>query len=329
MTDMLAEKLSSYVQTNPAPTVLVVGDVMLDHYIFGSANRLSPEAPVPIVNVNKEAKIIGGAANVASNLITLGAKVVIAGVVGDDSYGDEIIKALVEKNIDTSLILKDSDRSTTVKTRIIAGTHQIVRIDKEHIHDVSFEIEEKLLGLLKAQIEIADIVILSDYSKGLLTQRLSLEIIQLGKSLNKKVIVDPKGLDYTKYHGAYLIKPNRKELAEASKIERIADEQALVKAANIILEATLATYLIVTLSEAGIAIINKRDCRIIPVVATEVFDVTGAGDTVIATLAYCLSLGFNMHDASVISNYAAAIVIKHVGSATTTTTEIITSLKSK
>lgn len=326
---MLAEKLSEYVQNNPAPTVLVVGDVMLDHYIFGSASRLSPEAPVPIVNVNKESKIIGGAANVASNLISLGANVIIAGVVGNDTFGEEIKLALADKNIDTSLIIKDSGRTTTVKTRIIAGTHQIVRIDKEHIHAISAELEDTFIGLIRAQMEKCDIVILSDYNKGLLTQRLSLEIIQLGKSLNRKVIVDPKGLDYSKYHGAYLIKPNRKELAEASKTERIHDEQALVKAANIILESTLATYLIVTLSEAGIAIINKADCKVMPVVATEVFDVTGAGDTVIAALAYCLSLGFTMQDSAIIANYAASIVIKHVGSATTTTAEIISSLKNK
>ncbi len=324
---MLAEKLYNHVLNNPAPNVLVIGDIMLDHYIFGSADRLSPEAPVPIVNVKRESKIIGGAANVASNLITLGAKVTLAGVIGNDPFGSEIIKALIEKDINTSLIVKDDSRVTTVKTRIIAGTHQIVRIDREHIYDISVELEEIFFELLTAEISKCDIVVLSDYNKGLLTHNLSLKIIGLGKQLNKRIIVDPKGLDYSKYNGAYLIKPNRKELLEASKTERINDEADLIKAAHIILDTTNARYLIVTLSEAGIAIITKEDCRVFPVVATEVFDVTGAGDTVIATIAYCLSLGFTMDEAAVISNYAAAIVIKHVGSATTTTAEIISSLK--
>ncbi|MHA4896117.1 D-glycero-beta-D-manno-heptose-7-phosphate kinase [Pedobacter sp. PWIIR3] len=324
---MLSEKLYDHVHNNPAPNVLVIGDIMLDHYIFGSADRLSPEAPVPVVNVKKESKIIGGAANVASNLISLGAKVTLAGVIGTDPFGSDIITALAEKDINTSLIIKDDSRVTTVKTRIIAGTHQIVRIDKEHIHDISAELEEIFFSMLKEEIGNCDIVILSDYNKGLLTNNLTLKIIDLGKKLNKRIIVDPKGLDYAKYSGAYLIKPNRKELLEASKTARISDEADLVKAAHIILEATNANYLIVTLSEAGIAIITKADCRVFPVVATEVFDVTGAGDTVIATIAYCLSLGFSMEEAAVISNYAAAIVIKHLGSATTTTAEIISSLK--
>lgn len=324
---MLADKLYQAYHNNPAPNILVIGDLMLDHYIFGSANRLSPEAPVPIVNVNKETKIIGGAANVASNLIELGAKVQLAGLIGDDVPGEEIKALLAAKNIDISLILKDQSRITTVKTRIIAGTHQIVRIDNEDIHDILPDLETSFINLLSDHIAHADLVILSDYNKGLLTHSLSLKIINLCNSLNKRVIVDPKGLDYSKYQGAFIIKPNRKELAEASKTERINTEEALIKAANVILNTTGASYLIVTLSEAGIAIISKNNCKVIPVVATEVYDVTGAGDTVIATLSYCLALGFTIEEASMVANYAASIVIKHIGSATTTTDEIITSLK--
>lgn len=324
---MLAEKLYNAHHRSPAPNILVIGDLMLDHYIFGSATRLSPEAPVPIVNANKESKIIGGAANVASNLIDLGAEVYLAGVIGDDAFGEEVKQLLEAKNINTSLIVKDQSRRTTVKTRIIAGNHQIVRIDKEDVHDISAVLEETFFNFLAPYIEKVNMVILSDYNKGLLTHTLSLKIIGLCKRLNKQIIVDPKGLDYSKYHGAFIIKPNRKELAEASKTEKINNDEALIKAANVILKATEAEYLIVTLSEAGIAIITKEDCKIIPVVATEVYDVTGAGDTVIATLAYCLSIGFNTEEAATVANYAASIVIKHIGSATTTIDEIITSLK--
>lgn len=323
---MLAEKLNNAHRTQPKPNILVIGDLMLDHYIFGSATRLSPEAPVPIVNVKKENKIVGGAANVASNLIDLGATVYLAGITGNDSFGEEIKSILQTKNIDTHLILKDESRTTTVKTRVIAGNHQIVRIDQEDTHDISSALEDLFFNALFPCIASSDIVILSDYNKGLLTKSLSLRIIQSCNQLQKKIIVDPKGLDYTKYEGSFIIKPNRKELAEAAKTEKIATEADLIKAAGVIFSHTKATWLIVTLSEGGIAIINPDSCKIIPVVATEVYDVTGAGDTVIATLSYCVALGFSIEDASIISNYAASIVIKHIGSATTTIEEIITAL---
>ncbi|MDR6784929.1 rfaE bifunctional protein kinase chain/domain [Pedobacter africanus] len=324
---MLTEKLFNAHQNNQAPEILVVGDLMLDHYIFGSANRLSPEAPVPIVNINRESKIIGGAANVASNLVDLGAKVTLAGVVGNDVFASDIENHLHSKEIDTRLIARDSDRQTTVKTRVIAGNHQIVRIDREDTHEISPEMEASFFLALKPSIEEAAIVILSDYNKGLLTAALCLNIIGLCNDLGKKIIVDPKGLDYSKYEGAFVIKPNRKELAEAAKTETIRTDEDLIKAANVILATTKATYLIVTLSEAGIAIITKDSYKIIPVAATEVYDVTGAGDTVVATLAYCLSMGFDIEEAVTVANHAASIVIKHIGSATTNVVEIIASLK--
>lgn len=324
---MLAEKLFKAFQNSVAPEILVVGDLMLDHYIFGSANRLSPEAPVPIVDVDKESKIVGGAANVASNLIDLGAKVYLAGVVGEDVPGEEIIDLLEKKGIDTSLILKDPNRRTTIKTRVIAGNHQIVRVDRENIHDISRETEDAFFERISACIDRAGIVILSDYNKGLLSHTLTQRLITYCNKRQVAVIVDPKGLDYSKYKGAGIIKPNRKELAEAAKMERISSEEDLIKAAKIILQSTGAEYLVVTLSESGIAIINLRDCKVIPVAATEVYDVTGAGDTVVATLSYCLSHGFTMEEAAITANHAASIVIKHIGSATTTVPEIITSLK--
>ncbi|MCX2479560.1 D-glycero-beta-D-manno-heptose-7-phosphate kinase [Pedobacter sp. MC2016-15] len=326
---MLGEKLYNAHHNHPKPNILVIGDVMLDHYIFGSASRLSPEAPVPIVNVKNENKIIGGAANVACNLIDLGAVVSLAGITGDDSFGAEIKEILQSKNIGAELILKDSTRTSTVKTRVIASNHQIVRIDQEDTHDISSDLENTFYQALLAAIEKSDIVILSDYNKGLLTPSLSLRVIEACHKLNKKVIVDPKGLDYTKYRGAFMIKPNRKELAEAAKTEKIHTQEDLEAAAKVIFEATGTDYLIVTLSENGIAIITPENCTILPVVANQVYDVTGAGDTVIATLAYCVGLGFSIEEACTIANYAASIVIKHIGSATTTIEEILTELTSK
>jgi len=324
---MLAQKLHDAHYSHTPPNILVIGDLMLDHYIFGSATRLSPEAPVPIVNVKKENKIIGGAANVASNLIDLGAKVSLAGITGNDSFGEEIKAILSTKNIDTQLILKDDSRTTTVKTRVIAGNHQIVRIDQEDTHDIAAELENVFFDSLQNCIAVSDIVILSDYNKGLLTPSLSLRIIDSCNALGKRVIVDPKGLDYSKYKGAFIIKPNRKELAEAAKTEKIHSQDELVKAAAVIFNFTGTDYLIVTLSEGGIAIITPESCKILPVVATEVYDVTGAGDTVIATISYCIASGFSIEEACTIANYAASIVIKHIGSATTTIEEIISALK--
>lgn len=323
---MLGEKLYNAHHQNPKPKILVIGDLMLDHYIFGNASRLSPEAPVPIVNVKNENKIIGGAANVASNLVDLGANVFLAGVTGNDAFGQEIKDILQTKNIGTDLILKDGSRTTTVKTRVIASNHQIVRIDQEDTHDISTEIEDTFYQSLLHTIENCDIVILSDYNKGLLSPSLSFKIIALCKHLQKRVIVDPKGLDYSKYKGAFIIKPNRKELAEAAKTEKIHSQQELEDAAKVIFTTTDTTYLIVTLSENGIAIITPNSCKILPVIANQVYDVTGAGDTVIATLAYCIGLGFSIEEACTISNYAASIVIKHIGSATTTIEEILTAL---
>ncbi|MFA4869726.1 MAG: D-glycero-beta-D-manno-heptose-7-phosphate kinase [Pedobacter sp.] len=324
---MLTEKLYQAHHNNPTPNILVIGDLMLDHYLFGSATRLSPEAPVPIVKANRESKIIGGAANVASNLIDLGAKVYLGGVVGNDEFADDVKQLLEAKGINSQLIINDESRVTTVKTRVIVGNHQIVRIDKEDSHNISAELESSLFAFLSPYIQKADIVVISDYNKGLITPSLSLRIIKFCQSIGKKILVDPKGLDYSKYEGAFLIKPNRKELAEAAKSESISTNEDLVKAAHVILEATKASYLIVTLSEAGIAIITKDDYKILPVAATEVYDVTGAGDTVIATLAYCLALGFDMEESATIANHAASIVIKHIGSATTNIEEIIASLK--
>jgi rfaE bifunctional protein kinase chain/domain len=324
---MLAEKLQYAHLNSPKPNILVIGDLMLDHYIFGSATRLSPEAPVPVVNVQKETKIVGGAANVASNLVDLGAQVSLAGVIGTDSFGEEIIKILQEKQIKTDLVLKDASRTTTVKTRVIAGNHQVVRIDMEDIHDIADVLEESFLLALDDAIMKSDIIILSDYNKGLLTHALSLRIIARCNELGKKIIVDPKGLDYSKYNGAYLIKPNRKELGEAAKTNRVHNQEELESAAAVIFDCTSAAYLIVTLSEGGIAIITPDASKILPVVATEVYDVTGAGDTVMATLAYCLSLDFSIEEACHYSNYAASIVIKQIGSATTTIEEIINAIK--
>jgi rfaE bifunctional protein kinase chain/domain len=322
----LKDKVRSIQSAQKRPSILVIGDLMIDHYIWGSATRLSPEAPVPIVNVKKESTTLGGAGNVVQNLVSLGANVTVAGVIGDDASAIELIGILEEEGVKTNAIIKDEGRPTTVKTRVLAGSHQLVRIDREITEAIAQVSEDKLAAEVSAIIADADIVLLSDYNKGLFSPALTQRLIGIAHDHQKKVVIDPKGLNYEKYKGAYIIKPNRKELAEAAKMEKIGNLNDLENAAKTIFLQTGTEYLIVTLSEEGMAIITETSSELLPVKATEVFDVTGAGDTVIATIAYFIASGLSVEEACELANHAAAIVIRHIGSATTTVEEIIGSL---
>lgn len=315
----------NFIQLSAAkkPTILVIGDLMVDHYIWGNATRLSPEAPVPVVNVNSESVTLGGAGNVVQNLVSLGAQVTVGGVIGNDVTANQLIKLLTDEGTETDAVVKENTRTTTVKTRVLVGNHQLVRLDREVTEALPVDIENALIDKITAYIDAADLVVLSDYNKGLFSPQLTQRIITTAESKGKKVIIDPKGSDFSKYRGAYIIKPNRKELAEAVKMDQINSMESLKQAADIILEQTQAEYLVVTLSEQGMVILSKDTHIALPVKATEVFDVTGAGDTVIATIAYFLAMGINLEDACELANHAAAIVIRHLGSATTTVAEII------
>ena len=320
---MLLDKVRSIQQSQKSPAILVIGDLMIDHYIWGDATRLSPEAPVPIVNVKSESTTLGGAANVAQNLVALGANVTLGGLIGNDTFGERLIEILESEGIATDAIIKDAQRPTTVKTRVVAGSHQLVRVDREITDPVRSELEDELADKLDHYINEADIVLFSDYGKGLFSKDLTQRLINLAKQKEKKVIIDPKGLDYEKYKGAFIIKPNRKELAEAAKTERIRSVEDLQKAGKVIFKQTGADYLVVTLSEEGMVILDEITYKLLPVKATAVFDVTGAGDTVLATMAYFIASGLSIEDACELANHAAAIVIRRVGSATTTIDEII------
>lgn len=324
---MLIDKVRSIQQSQKAPVILVIGDLMIDHYIWGDATRLSPEAPVPIVNVKNESTTLGGAANVAQNLVALGAKVTLGGIIGDDAFGTRLVEILTTEGIATDAILKDDQRPTTVKTRVVAGSHQLVRVDREVTDPVLSELEDELADKLDHYINEADIILFSDYGKGLFSEGLTQRLIRLVKTKQKKVIVDPKGLDYEKYKGAFIIKPNRKELAAAAKTEKIKTIDDLQKAAKVIFKQTGIEYLIVTLSEEGMVILDEVTYKLLPVKATAVFDVTGAGDTVLATMAYFIAAGLSIQEACELANYAAAIVIKKVGSATTTIDEIVNDIE--
>jgi D-beta-D-heptose 7-phosphate kinase/D-beta-D-heptose 1-phosphate adenosyltransferase len=303
------------------PNILVIGDLMIDHYLWGSTNRISPEAPVQVVDVNKETTVLGGAGNVVNNLVSLGAEVMVISVVGEDSVSTELTDMLEQINVRHYLIC-DENRKTTKKSRIIASAQQIIRYDQESKEDISPESEALITnGLLKI-IDQFDVILVSDYGKGVITDSLMSKIIFCASGTEKKVLVDPKGDDYSKYIGSYLLTPNKKEAQEATNID-ICDDTSLKIALKKLHNTACLQVPMITLSEDGIAILDKNNNVIIkPTVAREVFDVTGAGDTVLASLGYCLANGDDIVDAMEFANLAAGVVVGKIGSATATLEEI-------
>ena len=303
------------------PNILVIGDLMIDHYLWGSTNRISPEAPVQVVNVEKETTVLGGAGNVVNNLVSLGAEVMVISVVGEDSVSSELTQMLESINVRHYLIC-DENRKTTKKSRIIASAQQIIRYDQESKEDISPESEALItMGLLNI-IEQFDVVLVSDYGKGVITDSLMSKIIFCASGTETKVLVDPKGDDYSKYIGSYLLTPNKKEAQEATNID-INDDASLKIALKKLHNTACLQVPMITLSEDGIAILDENDNVIKkPTVAREVFDVTGAGDTVLASLGYCLANGNNIVDAMEFANLAAGVVVGKIGSATASLEEI-------
>ncbi|HFU74234.1 MAG TPA: D-glycero-beta-D-manno-heptose-7-phosphate kinase, partial [Helicobacteraceae bacterium] len=302
------------------PNILVVGDLMIDHYLWGSTNRISPEAPVQVVDVAKETTVLGGAGNVINNLMSLGATVSVASVIGDDDNGRELSLMLKSIGVKTEGLVTQTGRKTSKKSRIIAASQQILRYDKESKDAIENSSVEKILAAIKKDMFLYDIIILSDYGKGVLTTELAQGVIQVAKEGSKKVLVDPKGTDYSKYKGAHLLTPNKKEACEATGID-INDEVSLEKALLWLKEKCELERSMITLSEDGIAI-HDGAMRQFPTVAREVFDVTGAGDTVIASIAFALSAGKSIDDTARFANLAAGVVVAKIGSATVTLEEI-------
>lgn len=302
------------------PKILVVGDLMLDHYVFGDCSRISPEAPVQIVNVKKEENRLGGACNVAHNLIALGAEVELCGVVGNDHHAQTLLSLAQEKGIGTDLVFSTPLRPTTQKSRVLVSNQQILRIDYEKKEALETSLLESLFEAISGKIEEFDALIASDYQKGVLDQKMISKLIALARTHQKIILCDPKGNDYSKYKGATLLTPNKKEAFEATGIE-IKDEKSLFYALEKLKNECDLTYSIITLSEGGIGVLDKA-MEVIPTQAQEVYDVTGAGDTVIATLAFALSQGQSIQEACQFANIAAAVVVAKVGSAVASLEEI-------
>jgi len=304
-----------------SPKILVVGDLMIDQYLWGSSERISPEAPVPVINITEENEVLGGAGNVVNNLKKLGAQVDIFSVVGDCSVSSDIAQLLNEIGVSPQNLIKQKNRILSKKTRIIASQQQVVRYDRESKDDINHQTEIKLLKKLNNVISKYDIILLSDYGKGLLTENLTRTLIKMANTHNIKVLVDPKGEDCSKYTGAFLLTPNKKEASQMTKIN-IKDQMSLLDASKKLKNDLQLSVSLITLSEQGIAIYDD-DLRIKPTVTREVFDVTGAGDTVLSSLGYALALDMEIDDAVEFSNLAAGVVVSKIGSATATMNEII------
>jgi rfaE bifunctional protein kinase chain/domain len=305
--------------------VLVLGDVMLDHYIWGKVDRISPEAPVPVVDVQKEEYRLGGAANVALNLKALGADVYLCGVVGNDEAGRQIIAGLAEHKINADAMITDFKRPTTRKTRIGAVNQQIVRIDHENRIDVSNEIENRVMQQLELLMATVDAVVIEDYNKGLLTQSVIEQTILLAHKNNKLVTVDPKQKNFFLYTKADVFKPNYSEMQK--NLGLIFETEADFESQAWLLKARMdCKYLVITRGEKGLYVFAEDNkVHHIPTFAREVYDVSGAGDTVISALTLSLCEGCDIETAAVIANHAAGIVCGKMGTATVTIEEIVQS----
>ncbi|MGE0734404.1 MAG: D-glycero-beta-D-manno-heptose-7-phosphate kinase [Alphaproteobacteria bacterium] len=306
--------------------VAVVGDVMLDRYVYGSAERLSPEAPVPVLIVERQQAMLGGAGNVARNLAALGATAQFVSVVGNDEAGREI-SALFGNLPETAVhLISDPDRPTSIKTRYIAGAQQLLRADRERADPLSPHREQDLLRAAKAALADCAVLVLSDYGKGALTRSVVDELIAAARAAGKRVLVDPKGSDYGRYRGAGIVTPNRKELAEAAQLPTDSDAR-VEAAARKIIDASGVDTVLATRGAQGMTLIERsKPVRHFAAEAREVFDVSGAGDTVIATLAACLAAGLGLDQAVELANVAAGIVVGKAGTAVALPHEIAAAL---
>jgi D-glycero-beta-D-manno-heptose-7-phosphate kinase len=320
-----ARDLASLVSDFPGTTVLVVGDLMLDEYIWGDVRRISPEAPVPVVDVGGQTSVPGGAANAAVGIVSLGGKVMLGGVVGADPAAERLREALKDQGIGSDGVIVHPERPTTTKSRIVAGAQQVVRADVESCDPPDEPAEQDLLCWIEQRAAGADAVIVSDYAKGVVTSRLAQRVITVAKARQIPLIVDPKGSDFSKYRGATVVTPN---LSEAEQVVNasITNEQSLREAGQAIGARLGSTSLLVTRGAHGMSLFgpgDSADPMHVPATARNVFDVTGAGDTVVAALAMSLASGASLADAARLATLAAGIVIGKVGTSTVSLDELL------
>ncbi len=292
--------------------ILVLGDVMLDRFIWGSVQRISPEAPVPVVEVKKETAMLGGAANVLHNLVALGCEASLCGLVGDDEPGRQVRRLLADLKVGDQGLVVCPRRQTTVKTRVVAHGQQVVRVDREDRGHACREDTAAILSYLERQISRVDAVIVSDYAKGMVSRAVMDHLLELARGEGKIVSVDPKVINMHLYHRATIITPNHFEAISATGVNSDLDD-AVKLAGRLLLDQTRAGYVLVTQGERGMTLFSKEQEVHIPTAAKQVFDVTGAGDTVISTLTLGLAWGLEPVEAAYLANVAAGVVVGEVG----------------
>ncbi len=309
--------------------ILVIGDVMLDEFIWGKVSRISPESPVPVVDVHSESVMLGGAANVAANLQNLGAKAYLAGVIGKDRAGETVKKELRKRKVSEEGLILDGKRKTTLKSRLIAHSQQVARMDRENREEIKGTSFNQLTGYVKSLIPKIDAVIISDYGKGVVSRKLLQELLPLLRAARKYITVDPKLGNFFNYRQVTLITPNQQEVERALGVE-IRNELNLFSAGKEILKRLNCESLLVTRGEGGMTLFepNRKPVNI-PTVAREVYDVTGAGDTVISTLTLALVVGISKKEAAHLANLAAGIVVGEVGTVTLNPKELLEAIESE
>ena len=300
--------------------VLVVGDVILDRYMFGDVARISPEAPIPIVTINHEKYVPGGASNTANNITALGGNVFVVGTTGNDEMRERLISVLEMNNINTKGLFVDNSRPTIIKARVVAQNQQLLRIDHEKTHFISADIENQIIEFIKKNINLFEVIVVSDYGKGVITKNLARQIIILAHQTGKRVIVDPKQKDTDFYRGAYLVTPNLKEASETAKFEAKVEEDIAFIGKKLMID--FGANILITRGKEGMTLCQENEIVHIPTKAREVYDVSGAGDTVVGTIALALAAGAELVDAVVLANYAAGIVVSKFGTATTNAEEL-------
>ncbi|MBI4343330.1 MAG: D-glycero-beta-D-manno-heptose-7-phosphate kinase [Candidatus Omnitrophica bacterium] len=321
----MSQMLNGFVPRFAGTKILVVGDLMLDEFIWGKVSRISPEAPVPVVWVQRESVMPGGAANVANNIAALGGQVTVAGIAGQDRLGEALLQELAKRRIGADAVLRTS-RPTTVKTRVIAHHQQVVRVDREAQEPLPSRMIEQLLALIRPRLEQVDAVIIEDYGKGVITRQLLAALVPLAKAKRKIITVDPKEEHFDLYRGVTALTPNRAEAGEAIGRELKSDAD-VQRAGRELLKRLGCDAALITLGEDGMWLFERggRTVRI-PTVAREVFDVAGAGDTVIATFTLALASGASPEQAARVANHAAGLVVGKLGVAVVSPQELAAEL---
>lgn len=313
MVHLTESRLTDLFHRMEGKRIAVLGDLMLDRYIWGSVSRISPEAPVPVIDMENEQSRLGGAANVAKNIKSLGGEPLLVGVIGADNSGKQLFEIIRESGFSPDGVVIDGNRPTTVKTRVIAHSQHVVRIDRELKSDVSHTIQERILDVLRANIDSLDGIILEDYNKGVVVEHLIRSVITLANEHGKIVTVDPKFNNFFEYKNVTVFKPNRKE-AETVIGARMRDQDDIHKTGQLLLKKLHAKNVLLTLGENGMALF-EADGSIshVPTFARTVADVSGAGDTVIATVTMALAGGATIREAATLANFAGGIVCGYVG----------------